>query len=294
MKLRKEICALTFLIALLFLFCACTDTAKIEAAQKKTAAVLAYLKDAREDMKSVHTVLYDKDLNLSDIDASGSGSGDDGGNEELEPDIMQKLIEKIAAFKKDIRKRIANVKEKDTDVAALSSFSESELRCMQLLDDVLTEYEQICNYLELLLVVGEEANTLKLSGDDLAATYQGVSDTIDSILSKLNGTPPPSFLQAYHEDTVGLFAELKDASGYLILATANTDPLKINAGGYRFNIIFRNIDEATASMNKDIERRLGKIKQDADALMKMDKGLTGWLDDNIERLNDMEGGKADE
>lgn len=290
MKLRKGLCAFAFLIALMFLFGACTDTAKIEAAQKKNTAVLTYLKDAREDMQTVHTVLYDKDLNLSDI----SVDGNDNDNEELQPDVMQKLIKKIASFKKDIDKRIAVAKEKATDIETLGQFTKSELHCMQLLNDVLSEYEQICYYVELLLKVGDEANTLVLSGDDLSATYQGVSDTIDSIINQLNGTPPPSFLQAFHEDTISLFKELKDASGYILSATANADPLRMNAGVYRFDIIFRKIGETTTNMNKDIERRIGKIKQDAEALMKMDTGLTKWLDDNIQRLEDMEGSEADE
>ena len=288
MKLKKQLCMFTFLLAFLFLFSACADTAKIEAAKKKSEATLVYLQQAQKDMASVHTVLNDTELDLGNMDKEESEESQD-----VQPQKLQSLIGKIEGYKTDLQNRIADVKKKDTlKDTELANFSQSELHCMQLLTEVLDEYGQICNYLILLSDMEAKVGAFQMDANDLGASYQGITEVIDNVLGQLNATEPPSFLQSFHADMIVLFTELKSGAEYLLSAIAMNDPLRTNAGMYRFNILFRDIGQATNSLNTDVERRINKIKEDADALEKMDTGLTEWLEANIERFEKLEGGEV--
>ena len=61
---------------------------------------------------------------------------------------------------------------------------------------------------------------------------------------------------------------------------------------YRFQVLVRDLNKAVDSAQKDIERRQAKLKEDVAAIKKLDEGLTGWIDQNLERLNDGEGSEA--
>jgi hypothetical protein len=287
MKVWKKTYAFAFMVALLFIFTACTDAASFDMVNKENSAALDYLKQAQEDMESVHAVLKDPDLDLDDMD------DEDADAEDATLDQMQSNLQKVTEYREGLEASIANASQMEVpELQELQDFAGSEIHCMQLMNDVLGEYAQAGNYVLMMLDISDKGNQVQFNNNDLASSFQGVSDYVAGILEQLDATEPPSFLQSFHSNLIGLFTELNDSAGYLLSAVAIGDPLKTNAGLYRFNILSRNVESAITNVNADIERRTGKLKEDIKSVKAMDEGLTKWLYENIERLEDMEGGEA--
>ena len=156
----------------------------------------------------------------------------------------------------------------------LIQFSKSELHELKLLDEVLAEYEQIGGYMETIFELSSQLTTAT-AGDasDLEKFYTTFSDAIQVALDALNAAKPPSFLQSFHEDMIKAITDLHSATEYLVASISINDPLRLDAGMYRFSVIMRDVSAMMKSTADDIDRRKAKIMQEFDTMKKTQEGL---------------------
>lgn len=273
-----------FLVALvlcaLFLFSGCQQNT---AALAQRDAYVSYLEDARNDFTAVDAMLGDKDLDLNDT------SGD-----ELEGDSLiqetQELMTKIADYKEQIDESIGKTSERDTlESEELKEFAMSERRCLELSSEMLGEYGQICNYMITLTNLGGEIDSISYLDfsdmQNLEAAYTSFQGIVDSVVTALKESNPPSFFKSVNDEFIAIFEELESSITYVLNAVLINDPLRMDAGIYRIQLLMmRKITKVSADSQQDISRRLEKLKHDLDTIKELDEGLKEWIDENLEMM----------
>lgn len=275
------------ILCFLFLLPGCQQNA---AAMAQRDAYVSYLEDARDDFTAVDAMLGDKDLDINDT------SG-----EELEGDALiaetQELLAKIDGYKAEIDESIRQTGNRDTmGNEELEEFAKSELRCLELSSQMLDEYGQICNYMITLTNLGgdiESIGYLDFSDmENLEATYTSFHNIVNTIVETLKQSNPPSFFASVNDEFIAIFGELEGSITYVLNAELIDDPLRMDAGAYRIQLLMtRKVAKVITDSQQDVGRRIEKLGQDLDTIKALDEGLKEWIDDNLEVMGALGGGK---
>lgn len=275
------------IVFFLFLLSGCQQNA---AAMAQRDAYVSYLEDAKDDFAAVDAMLGDKDLDLNDT------SG-----EELESDAFieqtQELLSKIEGYKADIDESIRETGKRDTmESEQLIEFAKSERRCLELSSQMLDEYGQICNYMITLTNLGgdiESIGYLDFSDmENLEATYTSFHNIVNTIVETLKQSNPPSFFASVNDEFIAIFGELEGSITYVLNAELIDDPLRMDAGAYRIQLLMtRKVAKVITDSQQDVGRRIEKLGQDLDTIKALDEGLKEWIDDNLEVMGALGGGK---
>lgn len=291
MKLKKMGKLFAFLFVLLFIFSSCAPVKPTAAEIKRQKNVLGILEEAKGDMESVRTILNDTDLDMAGEKKEEEATGESA---EVQMQEMEKLLNKVQGYEADLEKRAAAIKQRDVQgEAILESFGKSELHCVELLNDLLKEYDGIIEYLKLVFKVSETLGSLQaIDMNNLDPWYKSFSDMVKATLDELNATTPPSFLQSFHADLIKGIQDTKSSIDYLLVAAQIGDPVRLDAAMYRITVFMRDFGSAMTSVQEDVKRREEKIKQDAMALKKYNDGFSDWIDKNLERMDQEEGSET--
>jgi len=280
-KKHLRLLLFTLFLCSLFILSGCQQNAAVMAQRD---AYISYLEEAEDDFATVHAMVNDKDLEL----------GDDKEAEETSTEVQlqefQNVLTKVKDYKSKIDERIGLIGKRDTQKnAELEAFAKSELRCLQLSSEVLEEFGQICNYALAISDVGvqlDSINSLDFTDmQNLEATYKAFSETIKNAKEGLEKSDTPSFFKSANDDMIEVLQELQDSTVYNLNAVIINDPVRQDAGAYRFNqLLVRKMSKVLADYDADVERRIAKLKEDVNQIKKLDSGLTDWIQKNLKAL----------
>jgi ABC-type antimicrobial peptide transport system permease subunit len=280
----QRIFLFTLLICLAFTLPGCRQNT--EAIARRDAYV-SFLEEAKGDFADVHAMVNDKDLELED-DTTAS-------EDTMTADQYKALLKKTTDYKTKIDNKVSAIEKRSVAKdPQLSAFTDSELYCLKLASDVLTEYEQIIQYVISVTDIGEQMGAIgALDFSDMQnieATYKTFSEAIKSIVDGLKNSNPPSFLKYVNDEMVGIYQEMDDATVYVLNAAIINDPLKLDAGTYRFGLLQnRRLPKMLSEFQASIKNRQAKLKEDITRIKTLDSGLTDWIEANLKALGASKG-----
>ena len=259
MNFKNKGTLLAFLLALLFVLSSCAPAVPTAAEIKKQKNVLNILTEAKGDMESVRTILSDTDLDMADEQKDEETSDESA---EAQAKEFERLLAKVQDYEADLQKRISAIKVRDAqEDPALESFNKSELHSIELLNEVLNEYDGIIKYVLLVFKVSNALGSLStIDMSNLEAGYKAFSQTVKSSLDELSAATPPSFLQSFHASLIKGIQEAKSSTDYILIAAQINDPVRTDAGMYRMTVFMRDFGSAMTKVQEDIKRREEKNK----------------------------------
>ncbi len=160
----------------------------------------------------------------------------------------------------------------------MTQYAKAEKSCASKADDVIAELQGIMGYaLTLVQAMKPMAN---LSNSD----YGQVSQVFSSVNEQMKAITPPTFLTYLHAGLNDAIADCKEDLDYMMASAQINDPLRLNSGMYRLNVIMRQINTLTDESSKGFDRRKGKIEGDVAQTKAFLEAMQTWVETNAAAL----------
>lgn len=252
--------------------------AAVGLANAKTDA-LDYLNVSLGDFTVVDKILADQELSLQDPN--------DSGGQELTADTADHYITLIGGYDAQLKSALSAIETRyapaDADLAEFKAADKAEL---ELMSEVLEEYQQLVRYAQALFLVEKDVQDLQNipTSGDLQASYDSFSASIKKAMDSLAKADVPSFLKNFNDNLTGALKEMDDAVFYSLSAVALKDPVRTNAAAYRMGILQRKFEKLLTGVAAGLQSRQGNLADDAKKIRASNDGLRQWAQANIARL----------
>lgn len=282
-------CALLLALALALAGCAGTASRPMAASLSAGTPMLAMpsergdvlnaLKDAKEDLKVITDLIGDPDLALLEEEDTSDTS-------EMTDEDITFYLGILEEYDGRIKDALTEIKARpELEIDEIKLFRTAEIAQFELAGDVVTEYMQVLHYIQSLLDLSTQMESIgQVDAQDPAGMYEAISTAINSAIDDMKSNDVPTFLQSMNDNMVASLSEMNDAVLYSLIAEDINDPLRRNAAAYRMGILERKFTRISADAETDTDSRMEKLKGDVEKLQEVNEGLLKWIETNLDNL----------
>ena len=245
-----------------------------------------YLKNSIAELEQIESIINDPDLDLMGSEPDFDDDPDISPSEiSASKNDMLFWRDLAAGYADDLQSIAIEAESVDTpkhDI--LLQFEQSHNANASLLLDVMIEYEQIMDYSAALIELSEYLDSINTNSADIYDVYEEISQALDNSIYLLEALEEPSFIRLSHLQLVDALTQMDESSMYLIDAADIYDPVMLDAGEYRLDILTRRFESVIGNIERDFSGRDEKLTADIETVERINSGLLEWSRFNLDRL----------
>jgi hypothetical protein len=195
-------------------------------------------------------------------------------SEDFSEDIsdFSSALDEVKTSKDDFTARMEKVKKQDVPGSPkeIVDFHNSLVEYYSDSISIMDEYEQILTYcIDLYKSIEPLENTMSnFGGSDMFTAVKSLKVSIDQSTAAAEKCSPPSYMADSHANYVNALKGFSSATVDFYNALQLSDPLRINATTYRFELLSNKIGHIGDEMDKEIEVEETKMTELGDKLEK--------------------------
>lgn len=192
-------------------------------------------------------------------------------------DGITKELDLVTKSKSDFQSRMENTKgqavpdnpKELTDFHySLIEYYTDAIKLMNDLELILRYSHQLLKSFEPIEKASNVSPGKAPSVEEIKTMMKTLKSSIDESLKTMEKCTPPQYMTDSHENFVAILKIYGSATDDFIYALQLTDPLRINANTYRYELLSNKLKYISDEMDKDIEKELASMNEAGKRLQK--------------------------
>lgn len=216
----------------------------------------------------------DFEQSKTDLEVFDQDIGDD-------VDSLVQALDLVEKSKADFMSRMESVKKQEVP-GSPKEIADFHNALLQYYDDsikIMDAYDQILGYSVDLYKSIDPLMSLMSNGggDDVISTVESLKTSIEDSIAIAEECSPPAYMADSHTNYVNALKSFSGATDDFLYALQLTDPLRVNATTYRFELLSNKIGHIGDEMSKEIDAEQTQMTALGDTLEKNQDDLYNQL-----------------
>lgn len=181
-----------------------------------------------------------------------------------------KLVSEIESSRSDFQKRLDNVKRQEVPagIQGIVDFNSSLVEYYTDSIKMMNEMKEILNYsVEIYNSIAPLEDIMNMdmgdssSLDEVLYAVDNMKSSVGESIDIAQKCSPPQYMVDCHANFIDALKSFNDATDDFVYALQLTDPLRINAAAYRYQLIANKLTYIGEDMNNEIEIEQNKMDE---------------------------------